>query len=91
MFPIVERSSVRRFGAVLVAVLCIGATTMFSKPADARVWVGVSFGAPGWGYYAPAYYGTYYPYYRPYYWHARHWWWHRHWCYWHPYRCGYYW
>lgn len=76
----------RRSAAVLVTVLSLGAmTTLAAKPADARVFVGVGFGAPGWGYYHP---GTWYrPYYRPYYpAYYRNWQW-RQWCSWHPYRC----
>jgi hypothetical protein len=82
---------------VLVAVLCLGTMTTFSKPAEARIWVGFNFGYPGY-YYAPYYaYPAYYPYYgyyRPYarwhhYRHVRYWRHRHHWCYWHPYRCRY--
>jgi hypothetical protein len=72
---------------VLVTVLSLGAmTTLGAKPADARVFLGFSFGVPvwpawGWGYY-PAYYPGYW--YRPY--PPPYWGWRR-WCYWHPYRC----
>ena len=57
----------RRLAVVLVTVLSIGALTVPSRPANARVFIGFGVGAPvGWGYYAPApYYG--YPYYRTYY------------------------
>jgi len=79
---------------MLVAVLGFGAMTIAAKPAEARVWVGLNFGAPmGWGYYAPGYWAppprpVYHPYYRP----SRpaNWRW-RHWCRWHPYRCHYGW
>jgi hypothetical protein len=81
----------RRFAAVLVTVLSLGAmTTLGAKPADARVFVGFSVGVPawGWGYY-PGYWG-YYPgyWYRPYYpaYYGYGWGWRR-WCYWYPYRC----
>ena len=47
----------RRIGLAAVAALTLGAVTLPSTPADARVFVG--FGVPGWGY-TPAYYG--YPY-----------------------------
>jgi hypothetical protein len=60
----------RRLAVVLVTVLSIGALTVPSAPATARVFIGVGVGAPvGWGYYAPPpYYGYYgYPYYRTYY------------------------
>ena len=65
----------RRLAIVLVAVLSIGALTVSSTPAKARVFIGFGVGAPvGWGYYAPPpYYGYYgypyygYPYYRAYY------------------------
>jgi hypothetical protein len=60
----------RRLAAVLIAALSIGALTVPSAPASARVFVGFGIGAPiGWGYYAPPpYYGYYgYPYYRAYY------------------------
>jgi hypothetical protein len=72
----------KRFAAVLVTVLGLGAATTFAaKPADARVFFGFNFGVPvwGWGYY-PGYW------YRPYpaYWWGWRW---RRWCYWHPYRC----
>ncbi|HEX3536725.1 MAG TPA: hypothetical protein VHU15_08160 [Stellaceae bacterium] len=91
MLSLIRRIGLGRLGAVLVAVLCLGTMTTFSKPAEARIWVGVNFGYPGY-YYAPSYYyPAYYPYYgyyRPYwrhhYRHARYWH-HRHWCRWH--RC----
>jgi hypothetical protein len=76
----------RRFAAVLVTVLSLGAMTpLTAKPADARVFVGFNFGVPAWGWgwgYHPAYW--YRPYWRPYYWGGWRW---RRWCYWHPYRC----
>jgi hypothetical protein len=59
----------KRVTAVLIAVLSIGALTIPSAPANARVFVGFGVGAPiGWGYYAPSpYYGYYgYPYYPAY-------------------------
>lgn len=58
----------KRFAAVLVAVLSLGALTVPTAPAMARVFVGFGIGAPvGWGY-VPPYYGYYgYPYYRAYY------------------------
>lgn len=78
----------RRFAAVLVTVLSLGAVSTFTaKPADARVFVGLNFGVPafGWGYY-PGYWYRPYPayWYRPYYRPAWRW---RRWCYFHPYRC----
>jgi hypothetical protein len=85
MSSLTRSSGFRRFAAVLVAVLSLGAATAFTaKPADARVFFRVGIGAPvwGWGYY-PGYW--YYPY-RPYYPAYRNWQWQR-WCYWHPYRC----
>ena len=99
MSALIERVGLRRFGAILIAIFCIGTAMTLSKPAEARFWVGINFGYPGY-YYAPApsyYYPAYYPYYG--YYHRRHWWrhhyrhvhywrWgHRHWCHWHPYRC----
>jgi hypothetical protein len=77
----------RRVGLAFATVLCLGAmTTGLSKPADARVFVGFSFGVPAWGFYGPAYYPGYYyrPYYAPY-WRAG---WRWRWCRWHPHRCG---
>jgi hypothetical protein len=61
----------KRLAVVLVTVLSIGALTVPSTPADARVFIGFGIGAPvGWGYYAPptyyGYYGYPYPYYRAY-------------------------
>ena len=58
----------KRLVVALVALLSIGALTVPSAPAKARVFVGFGIGAPvGWGYYAP-YYGYYgYPYYPAYY------------------------
>src|SRR5438874_11686313 len=99
MLPLIERAVLQRLGAVaVVAVLCLGAMMGFPKPAEARVWVGVNFGYPGYyyapSYYYPAYYPSYgYGYYpRHRYWrhhyrraHYRH---HRNWCYRHPYRCS---
>ena len=57
----------KRLALVLVAALSIGALTVPSAPAKARVFIGFGVGAPvGWGY-AP-YYGYYgYPYYPAYY------------------------
>lgn len=91
MLPLIKRTGLSRAGAVLAAVLCLGAMTLSAKPADARIWVGFGFGYPGYydapysyGYY-PAYYGYYRPYYR---WHHyRHvrYWRHHNWCRWH--RC----
>ena len=78
----------RRFAAVLVTVLSLGAmTTLGTKPADARVFVGFGFGAPGWGYYPGYWYRPYRPWYRPYWGWGYGGWRHRRWCYWHPYRC----
>jgi len=61
----------KRLAVVLVTVLSIGALTVASTPANARVFIGFGIGAPvGWGYYAPppyyGYYGYPYPYYRAY-------------------------
>ena len=95
MAPLIERIGRSKTGIALAAVLGIGTITLSAQPAEARVWVGVNFGYPGY-YYAPSYYyPAYYPYYgyyRPHYrWrhHYRHarYWRHRHWCYYHPYRC----
>src|SRR5438067_10839692 len=61
MLPLIRRIGLGRLGAVLAAVLCLGTMTTFPKPAEARVWVGVNFGYPGY-YYAPSYYyPAYYP------------------------------
>ena len=99
MLPLIRRTILQRLGAVLVAVLCLGATMSFSAPAEARVWVGVNFGYPGYyyapSYYYPAYYPSYgygyYPrhrYWRHHYYRAHYRGWrHRQWCHWHPYRC----
>jgi hypothetical protein len=87
MSPVTKSLWPRRFAAVLVTVLSLGAvTTLAAKPADAGVYVGV--GVPGWGYY-PGYWHR--PYWRPY-WHPYYrayypGWRGRRWCYWHPYRC----
>ncbi|HZT86697.1 MAG TPA: hypothetical protein VFA12_01930 [Stellaceae bacterium] len=59
----------RRIGLAAVAALTLGAVTVPTKPADARVFIGV--GVPAWGYapyYGYPYYGYYgYPYYPAYY------------------------
>ena len=94
MVPLIKRIGATAAGAALAAVVCVGAMTMSAKPAEARIWVGVNFGYPGYyapSYYYPAYY-PYYGYYRPYWRHHRRYvhyrrWHHRHWCHWHPYRC----
>jgi hypothetical protein len=60
---------IKRLGISTVALLGLGAVTMHSTPADARVFVGVGVPAYGYSYgyapypysYYPAYYG--YPYY----------------------------
>ena len=99
MLPLIRRIGLGRLGAVLVTVLCLGTMTTFSKPAEARIWVGVNFGYPGY-YYAPSYY---YPAYYPAYgygYYPRHRYWRHHYyrahyrgsrhrqrCHWHPYRC----
>lgn len=60
----------KRLAIVLVTLVGIGAWTIPSAPANARVFVGFGVGAPaGWGYYTqPPYYAYYgYPYYYPYY------------------------
>jgi len=44
---------------VLGTVLTLGAVTLQSTPAEARVFVGIGIPFPGVGYYAPA---PYYPY-----------------------------
>ncbi len=78
----------RRFAAVLVTALSLGAmTTLGAKPADARVFVGLNFGAPAWGYYPGYWYRPYRPWYRSYWGWGYGGWGHRRWCYWHPYRC----
>lgn len=85
MSSVTRSRGFRRFAAVLVAVLGLGAmTTLAAKPADARVFFSVGVGAPvwGWGYYPGYWYHPYRPYYPAY----RNWQWRR-WCYWHPYRC----
>jgi hypothetical protein len=59
----------RRFAAIVVAVVGIGALTIPTTSTQARVFVGFGIGGPiGWGYYAPSpYYGYYgYPYYPAY-------------------------
>ena len=60
---------IKRLALVVAAVLSIGALTVPSAPAKARVFVGFGIGAPvGWGYAPYPYYGYYgYPYYRAYY------------------------
>ena len=60
---------IKRLALVVAAVLSIGAMTVPSVPAKARVFVGFGIGAPvGWGYAPYPYYGYYgYPYYRAYY------------------------
>ena len=61
---------VKRSALALFTMLSIGAMTVPSAPAQARVFVSVGIGAPGaWGYYPPPpYYGYYgYPYYRTHY------------------------
>lgn len=56
----------RHLALVLAAVLTIGAVTVPSAPAKARVFVGFGIGAPvGWAY-APYPDYPYYPYYRYY-------------------------
>jgi hypothetical protein len=73
----------RRFAAVLVTVLSLGAmTALTAKPADARVFFSFGIGVPawGWGYYPGYWYRPYYPAYWGWGW--------RRWCYWHPYRCA---
>jgi hypothetical protein len=86
MSPLTGHPGVRRFAAVLVTVISLGAaTTLAAKPADARVFFSFGFGVPawGWGYYPrPGYW--YRPYYPAYYGYRWQW---RRWCYWHPYRC----
>lgn len=51
---------------VLVTVLTLGAVTLRSTPAEARVFFGIGIPFPGVGYYAPAPYYSYgyygYPY-----------------------------
>jgi hypothetical protein len=58
-----------RLALVVAAVLSIGAMTVPSAPAKARVFVGFGVGAPvGWAYAPYPYYGYYgYPYYPAYY------------------------
>jgi hypothetical protein len=68
--PVIGKTPwLRRAAAVLVTVLSIGAMTVASTPAKARVFVGFGVGAPvAWGYVPPPYYGYYgYPYYPAYY------------------------
>lgn len=76
--------------AAVIASASLGALSIASAPAEARVFVGVGIAAPYWGYPAPVpYYGYYRPYY-PHYWYPWHravypgWRW-RHWHHWHPY------
>jgi hypothetical protein len=55
--------------AAFVGMLSLGALTIPTAPAKARVFIGFGIGAPvGWGYVPRPYYGYYgYPYYRAYY------------------------
>jgi hypothetical protein len=100
MYALIGRTALSRVTAAVFAVLCLGAVLGAPKPAEARIWVGVNFGYPAVGYYAP-YYPAYYPYYGYGYYPRYHWrrhyhrmhyspWRHRNWCHWHPYRCRYY-
>ena len=59
----------KRLAVVLAAVLSLGALTIPTGPAKARVFVGFGIGAPvGWGYAPAPYYGYYgYPGYPAYY------------------------
>ena len=55
----------RCLGAIVITVLSLGALTVASVPAKARVFVSIGVPLPGvWGYYPPAPYYGYYPYYR---------------------------
>jgi hypothetical protein len=53
----------KHLAVVLVTVLSLGAVTLGSSPAAARVFVGVGAPFPSWGYYAPAPYSYPYGYY----------------------------
>jgi hypothetical protein len=94
MSALTKRTALSRLSVAAFAVLCLGTALSVPKPAEARIWVGVNFGYPGY-YYAPSYYyPAYYPYYgHRHYWRYRHhyrhahYWRHHHWCNWHPYRC----
>ena len=49
----------KHLAVVLVTVASLGAVTLKSTPAEARVFVGIGIPFSGWGYFAPA---PYYPY-----------------------------
>ena len=54
-----RNSWLRHLAVLLIAVVGLGAMTLPSAPAQARVFVSVGIPFPGVGYYAPA---PYYPY-----------------------------
>ena len=57
----IEKSRFRRLAAIVIVAACFAAPAITPAPAQARVFVGFSFGVPGvWGYYGPQPY--YYPY-----------------------------
>jgi hypothetical protein len=49
----------KHLAVVLVTVASLGAVSLQSTPAEARVFVGIGIPFPGWGYYAPAPYYSY--------------------------------
>ena len=59
MSVLTRNSWLRHLAVLLVAVVGLGAMTLPSAPAQARVFVGIGIPFPGVGYYAPA---PYYPY-----------------------------
>jgi hypothetical protein len=71
---------------LLLPLVALGLVAFTPQPAQARVYVSVGIGAPGYYYpyyYDTGYYGYNYPYYYGYY---RPWYWRHH----HYYRYGYY-
>jgi hypothetical protein len=62
MSVLVRSPWLKHLAVVLVTVLTLGAATLRSTPAEARVFVGVGIPLPGVGYYAPYYSYGYYPY-----------------------------
>ncbi|MBV8121093.1 MAG: hypothetical protein JO081_14290 [Alphaproteobacteria bacterium] len=59
MSVLTRNSWLRHLAVLLIAIVGLGAMTLPSTPAQARVYVGIGIPFPGVGYYAPA---PYYPY-----------------------------